>query len=130
MRQALHCIFVLLGFACGVIVFPVGTVGFGCLYASYLIHPNSRGGNCWSFAVPRWIRFGGYLNIRLAEDVKFLKIFPILHVQWGRKTPQPGAIKQFIPRTRIGGKWFPYWTIYFPGRVVSIDTNHDAEEET
>ncbi len=130
MRRFFHCLFTLLGFACGVIIFTVGVVGFGCLYASYLIHPNSRWGNCWSFAVPRWIKYGGYLSMRVAEDVRFLKVFPVLHVLWCRESPRPGSMRMTRPVKRIEDKWFPVGTIYFTFKVSRMDAPHNAEPET
>jgi len=129
MRQSAHFILSMLS----VVPWAVGNVFYaisaGFMYAAFVVLPNSRFGNCWGYSVPRWLKLGGYLSIRVAEDVRFLKLFPVLHVQWMRKTPHARSIKQFIPVVRVANAWLPWRTLYFRGRAVSADTNHDAKDE-
>lgn len=129
MRQAMHFVLTMIGSMSGMVTFASAFIASVFFVAAYHVLPNSRYGNCWTYSIPRWIKSKGYLSLRVAEDVRFLKIFPIIHSQWMRKTPQAGAIKQFIPRSRVSGDWFPIHTLYFQGRVVSMDTDHDAKDE-
>ncbi len=95
------------------------------------VHPKARYGNCWTYAIPLWVKYGGNLEIRAADDNYFLWIFPVLHVKYIGELPRKGVrMRQFVPidSERRKGKVFPWWTIYYKGVIRRIDSPHDAAE--
>lgn len=68
--------------------------------------------------------------MRVAEDVRFLKVFPVIHVLWCKKTPKRGTIEMTAPLVRSKNKWLPVKTVYLPFTIFKFDTPHDADPET
>ena len=79
-------------------------------------------GNCWSYAVPRWLRYGGYLVVRIAPGIKILGFIPVLHVIWC-KDLKDASIEQFVPVNRKHAFWFPWHTIWFKGKVLTEESD-------
>jgi hypothetical protein len=79
-------------------------------------------GNCWTYAVPHWWRYGGYLVVRIAPGIKILNFIPVLHVIWCLDL-KDAKIKQFVPVKRVTAKWFPFHTIFFRGRVITSESD-------
>lgn len=95
------------------------------------VHPKAVYGNCWSYAIPLWVKYGGNLEIRAADGNYFLWIFPVLHVKYIGELPRKGVrMRQFVPidSERRTGRVFPWWTVYYKGVVRRMDSPHDAEE--
>ena len=64
------------------------------------VHPTSKYGNCWSYAVPLWLRYGGHLAVRASDHNKFLWVFPLPHVKFIPVLPPEGVeMRQFIPQS-------------------------------
>lgn len=123
LRILIHAIVVVLSFPfyIGMSLSLLCMVG-GSLLA-YKIHPEAKAGNCWSFALARWVKYGGYLAIRPAGDVWFMRVLPILHCLWIQQLG-PSELQMTMPRKRMRGfmaKWFPWKTPYFKFKVVSFD---------
>lgn len=79
-------------------------------------------GNCWSYALSHWFRYGGYLCVRVSPDVRILGFIPILHCIWVLDL-KDAELKQFIPVKRSHAKWFPLATIWFKGRVITSESD-------
>lgn len=93
------------------------------------VDPNSRYGNCWTYAVPLWLRFGGHLAIRAADDNKFLWVFPVFHAKYIAQLPRKGLrMRQYIPAPELRRKTrvWPWYTVYYKGQVHRVDAPHDA----
>lgn len=100
------------------------------ILAAYRISPRFSRGNCWTYACPRWFSRGGYLVVRPSAGVKFLSIFSVPHVAWMPRTPPAGSLKQFIPASRKTASWFPWFTLYFKGRVTDQEKGREAQGVT
>jgi hypothetical protein len=97
-------------------------------YLGNRVYPDSLRGNCWSYALWRWDKYGGYLAIRKAYGVKFLGWFPVPHVIWVKNLPRKVVrLKQFVPVDRKTAQWIPYFTGYFKGKVISFDVIPNAD---
>lgn len=128
-RAAIHFILTML---CAV-VWGIGNVFYAMAVlfavAADLIVPSSKFGNCWTYALPRWWRHGGYLLVRSADGVKFMNFFPVPHVLWVRKLPRRGVdLQQFVPVDRKPAKWFPLYTTYFNGELRSVEAPHTSRD--
>lgn len=114
--------------------------GFGnCFYAimallillAKKVHPQARYGNCWTYAIPLWLKYGGHLAIRAADDNKFLWVFPVPHVKYIAEMPRKGVVlRHYIPppEKRRKTEVWPWYVIYYEGNVHIVDTPHDATE--
>ena len=130
-REIVHFILVCVGS----IVWGIGNCFYTLMAVIALlaqkVQPKARYGNCWSYAIPLWVKYGGNLGIRAADDNYFLWIFPVLHVKYIGELPRKGVrMRQFVPidSERRKGKVFPWWTIYYKGVIRRIDSPHDAAE--
>lgn len=96
-----------------------------CFFMSILgdfLVPNSVYGNCWSFALSRWWKNGGYLLIRESEGNKFMRSLPLPHVIWVKKVKSSGVeIEHFVPEIRKRSNWFPWYAVYFKGKIITRD---------
>jgi len=90
------------------------------------LFPNSNAGNCWSHALPRWTKQGGYLAVRPAHGQTFLKYFFIPHVIWVKHLPKEAIVEQLVPIKRKQNKWFPYYVFYFDGLIKRVERSVDA----
>lgn len=71
-------------------------------------------GNCWTYAIPKWIREGGYLCIRKAHGVSFLGFLMIPHVMHISRT---GTVSDFYPLHRESAHYLPYFTLFYKGYI-------------
>lgn len=116
LRRLAHSLLLVVGFVvwlAGVLCFTAATYA---AVAGEKLMPGRMFGNCWTFALPRYLQRGGYLIIRPADDVRFLGIFRITHVIWAQELPKGMEVEQFVPLTRSRSKWFPWQTIWYAGR--------------
>ena len=126
MKALLHKIFCYFGAIFWII--SVTTMTITTLFASLCdwVDPTSKMGNCWSFALPKWAKQGGYLLIRPADGNRFLKIFPVPHVLWVKQIPKEGLVlEQFFPLERKQASWFPHHTLYYKGIVKTKEHPHN-----
>lgn len=119
----------------GVVVWGVGNLFYVlailCAEAMERVEPNSQFGNCWSFALTRWRKHGGYLMVRAADGLppvrnRFLKVFPVPHAIWVKHLDRRTEIEMFLPEKRYAAEWFPWRTAYYKGWVRFKDSPHDA----
>lgn len=95
------------------------------------ISPGLMYGNCWSYALPKFARHGGYLLVRPARGVRLLKMFSVMHVIWVKSLPREGVeMEMFEPLHRRPANWLPWHTIWFRGRIARAEKadRHDARE--
>jgi hypothetical protein len=89
--------------------------------------PYSIKGNCWSFAGPLWVKYGGYLLIRPADGQRVFGIFPILHVAWVKNLDPRGLeLLQFFPTKRKNGRFMPWHVLYYTGEVRDVEKPHPS----
>jgi len=94
------------------------------------VWPNAQYGNCWTYTLPRWKKYGGYLLIRPADEVRFLDTLPVPHVIWVQSFDTAGSVvSQFYPEKRNVSRWMPWFTIYYKGKVLNNERNHPAKTE-
>ena len=132
MRTIAHAAVVIISFPAYVLLSVALLLMVGGSLLAYKIDPDAKAGNCWSFALARWFKHGGYLAIRPAGDVWFLRVLPILHCLWIQKLG-PSELKMTMPRKRMSGalaRWLPWATPYFRFRVVSGDALQSPASET
>lgn len=116
---------ILIGLVLGLGAIPwalgVSLVGVSGWFARVLSHldPAHKFGNCWTYALPRYQERGGYLLIRPSRGVKFLSLFLIPHVSWVRELGDGVDLEQFEPVSRRGGKWFPWYVLWYHGVVTT-----------
>ena len=117
LRRLAHSLLLVVGFVvwlAGVLCFTAATYA---AVACEKLMPGRMFGNCWTFALPRYLQRGGYLIIRPADGVRVLGIFHVPHVIWARKLPTGMPVEQFVPLVRSHSKWFPWRTIWYEGRA-------------
>jgi hypothetical protein len=90
--------------------------------------PNSTHNNCWSFALDRWARLGGYLLVREADGQRFLGFMMVPHVAWVKHLGHDIDLEHFAPIRRKRGWWMPWHVIYYRGRVSHGERNHDIKD--
>lgn len=130
-RRWLHAILAGIGFVPWVISVTSMTISAMFAIACERVWSEANRGNCWTYALPRWWRRGGYLMIRPADGQKFLKIFPVPHVILLLKMPRHGlTLEQFLPVERKFGQWFPVHTIYYEGEIRTSERPHNATTDT
>jgi hypothetical protein len=79
-------------------------------------------GNCWTYALKNWFKYGGYIAVRKAPDVKILNFIPIYHVIWVLDL-KDAELRQFVPIKRKHNKWAPFFAIIFKGKVITTESD-------
>lgn len=126
-RTFAHWLVCSVGLAC----FAVAATAF-CLVvlATVLadrIWPGAGMGNCWTYAMPRWWRSGGYIAIRRADRVALCKWLPVPHALHIERLPRHGVkLSQFVPVKRKQPKVCPAVVGYYAGEVRNVESPHDA----
>lgn len=104
-------------------------VAMVCLWLStwaarigHRLDPDLMYGNCWSYALPRFARHGGYLLVRPARGIRLFKVFSVPHVIWVRGLPDEGVeLEMFEPINRDRSSWMPWKTIWYKGHVTRAE---------
>ena len=121
--RALHALLVVLAF----VPWALGCLGFGLalllVLAADWLWPNATHGNCWSFVGPLWARYGGYIVVRMADDVTIIGRRFIPHALWLEKWPSDVAMQQTMPLKRSRN---PLRTLYFQFKVRRSERPHDS----
>jgi hypothetical protein len=129
-RQVAHFLISSVGMSIWGVAMALMCVCVALSYAARRVMPDSEFRNCWLDTLWKWHRYGGYLAVRPADGVRFLKWLPVPHVIWLMELPKRGAkIEQYIPIQREREKWLPWFTGYFKGRTIHFDSNHAADME-
>lgn len=91
----------------------------------YELWPESDYGNCWTYALRMYAVYGGYVCIRNAHgNVKFLKFFPVPHIIWANTLHPETEVKQFVPVNRKHGDYFPWYTLWYYGKIKENESPH------
>lgn len=95
-----------------------------------IVLPNRTWGNCWIYALPLFVKHGGYLLIRRSDGQKFLRIFPVLHIIWVARLSKDNVISQYLPpeKERRYGRFVPVHTVVYHGEIVSTEKDHNVED--
>jgi hypothetical protein len=90
--------------------------------AAHWVHPNSTWGNCWSYAVPRWLKHGGYLSIRWSRSARLFGVPFIPHVIWVRELCEHSVVEQTVP-DRTSKSWWreALLSFYFKFHVRNVE---------
>lgn len=94
------------------------------------LFPDSLYGNCWTYALPRFSEYGGWLCVRPSQGVRLLGIFRVMHATWVKRLPDDGVeLELFQPVDRRKSLWFPWRVIWFHGKVDTKELRrvHDAK---
>jgi hypothetical protein len=121
--RALHALLVLSAvpfWIVGVLMFGVALLW---VLAADRVWPNATWGNCWSFVGPKWAKFGGYMGVRLAPDVRIFGVRVIPHAFWIPAWPADTPVQQTMPRKRSKN---PLHTPYFPFSVATREKPIDS----
>ena len=123
-RVGLHALLVAIAqIPLGVALLAAGLFALMAL-AAHRLHPEARVGNCWTYAVPRMIRHGGYLGFRRVHGVTLFGL-PLPHAMW---LPRLGQVRMTYPRRRRAG-WLPWFAVLFRYDVWAGDPHaHQADE--
>ena len=128
MRDVIHKALVTIGFCFWCVAMWMMTITTLFAIIGERVKPDATDGNCWSYALPKYHKHGGYLLVRAADRVKFLGYFQIPHVSWVRHLGSNSDLMYLDPLNREVGKWMPWHTIYYKGRVKTRETMHDAKD--
>jgi len=125
--KSIHVILALIGFVIWGVANAFYSVCIGLSLIADRVIPGASKGNCWSYTFARWWKYGGYLAIRKADGNGFIKFLPLPHVIWLKRIDWKFAdVEQLIPKVRKHSKWFPWYSIYFDGKVINKEFRHDA----
>ena len=129
MRRIAHSLMLVLGFGawlCGTLLYAAAMLL--AVLGDSLISTETFG-NCWTHALTRYRKRGGYLIVRPADDVRVLGRWTVPHVIWCRVLPDDIRIEQFVPTVRSRSKWFPWRTIWYEGRIRHRERPHPGAEQ-
>jgi hypothetical protein len=122
MRKIIHFILAMAGFILWGTANIIYSTCAGLAVIGSNLNPKSEWGNCWSHVLPLWWKHGGYLIVRRAYGNMFLGCLPLPHVLWAKKLNlDRNDVEHFSPVERKRTKWFPWYAVYFRGRVVNGD---------
>lgn len=122
-RAAVHRLVIVLAMAPLLLAFAALKVFTLFALTADRIHPRARWGNCWTYAVARWGRHGGYLLLRAADDVKVMNAVDVPHAIWG---PRLGVYRMTYPLHRKASKWLPFHALLHRFEVWHGDIPHAA----
>jgi hypothetical protein len=127
-HKTAHFALVTAGFGAWAVAMACMTVATAFAVWADKVMPNSTKGNCWSFALPRWWRQGGYLLVRAADGQALLKKLPVPHVAWIKHLGEDSRLEFFMPVARKSKTWLPWHVVYYEGRVRTSEKPHDARD--
>ena len=103
-------------------------MSFGMAIFADKMLPRSRTGNCWSYAIPKWLKEGGYLLVRPADGQRVFGHFHVWHCIWVKNICRWGGLEseQFVPPKRKRSRFAPWYTIYYEGEVRTSEKPHPS----
>jgi hypothetical protein len=128
MRQVLHAALILLGTLPWLIAYWAAVVAAGLCWLADKAWPEADRGNCWSYALPKWIEGRGVLAMSFVEDARFLGLFPVIHCAVFPEFPRRASFEMTQPVERRRTQWFPWWSFYFRFRVVRVQRHPKATD--
>lgn len=111
-RRALHFALAMIGAALWLVIAALSAALVWLSVFGAWVWPGAERGNCWTYALPRWIREGGGLLITL--DRLRLGRVPVPHAAWVR-----GAVEDVLEtepvrrRNTLRGSLYGLRTLYF-----------------
>ena len=121
MRNALHALLVIL--MAPLLFVAWLAVSLAALLATWAdrVRPDAGVGNCWSYALAKFRRDGGYVVCRpVSLGRMFAGIGSILHVFWVADV-EGKDLRQTIPKQRYTGPWLILRCWYFPYRIETTE---------
>jgi hypothetical protein len=125
-RRTLHVLAIALGFIAWAPAMCLMVVSAACARLADKAIPHSREGNCWSYALSKWTKHGGYMLVRAADGQRFLRRFWVPHVAWVQHIGDDTDMKFFVPTRRKSTSWVPWYVVYYSGRIFTREKPHDA----
>jgi len=128
MRTLIHVFLAAVGFGTWCVAMWAMSATTALAVLGDKVLPHATHGNCWTYALPKWFHHGGYLLVRNADKQRFLWIFPVPHVAWIKHVGRDTLLEQFDPVSRHYSWWMPWFTVYYKGRVKTVEAPHDAKD--
>lgn len=113
-RRVLHAMLAAVGVMLWMVLAAGGLLLVGVAVVGHRVWPDADRGDCWSYALPRWVLHGGALRISI-HRVEWL---PIPRATWVRPD---GVLERAAPVRRartVREAWYGARTLYFRYRVV------------
>lgn len=117
MKRHLHAALVLLAVPVWAVAMLLLALCLLLVVLADRVWPEAYRGNCWSYVGPKWKRFGGYLQIRMADFPKVFGRRIIPHVQWVHALHPDTRLHQTEPVHRHKRLRDAWRTAYFEFRV-------------
>lgn len=119
------------GLVC-VLAVPLGiawaavSVALGLALLAHRMWPSADWGNCWTFALVKWWRDGGYLACRPSTASRAFGFGLVPHVLWV-KSLDGCELQQIAPTTHYTGPWMGLrvWYFHFVLRTDESDGRGD-----
>lgn len=125
-RRILHALAIWIGFIAWAPAMCLLVISAVCARLADRAIPHSPNQNCWSYALAKWTKRGGYLLIRDADGQRFLGKFPVPHVAWVSHVGEDTKMRFFVPTKRKTARWMPWYVVYYGGRILTREKPHDA----
>lgn len=129
-RRAAHIAVVTLGFLAWAPAMFLLVFSAWCSVRASKIIPHSDTQNCWSYALYKFSEYGGHLLIKRAPGQKFLKVFDVYHVSWVKHYSGEDELRYFNPVNRKTASWFPYYVVYYEGKIGHRERASDADPDS
>lgn len=121
MRRILHATLGIIAAGPWLVAYFCGVLCAVFALAMDRVWPNADRGNCWSHALPMWVRRRGSVVVSFVEDARFARIFPVLHVAWIPRLPRQAEFSMTDPLERKKTQWLPWWAFYFRYRIRTVE---------
>ena len=129
-RTIAHAICVWLGFLLWAPAMALIAATAGLAILADRARPHARDGNCWSYALQKYAKHGGYLLVRAADGQQFLGLFQVPHVAWVSHLSDDNNMRFFVPERRKSARFVPWYVVYYSGRILTRERSHDAEPDS
>lgn len=128
MKTILHFLVIMVSAPIWTFTMCFFVIACGLSLIAMKIDPNITRGNCWLYALPLFIKYGGYLAVRAADGNKFLNLFMIPHVLYMPTLNRGSVISQYVPINRKSSFWVPWHALYYRGKIRHVEANHNAKQ--
>jgi hypothetical protein len=118
-RRVLHALLVISAGVVWIPLYMLLVIASVLLVVADKVLPNARVGNCWSFAIPRMLKHGGYIAVRAAPGVAISGGLMVPHAIWMKNMHPESEVRQTSPLVRRKNSWLPWFVFYFKFKVVS-----------
>lgn len=119
-RRIVHaCVVFALALPLGIAWVAV-SAALGLALLANRVWPEADRGNCWTFALVKWWREGGYIAARPAPGVRFIGMGMVPHVLWVRHI-SGCELQQAVPVKRYHGPWLVFRAWHFKFNVIKTE---------